>query len=180
MCFNPQDAANSFAAFNKFTAPAMRFALKAKTILPTEIHNSELAAVLDKDAGIDGLLIDADDWAHFYGSRIQFGHNYGTFTIRRSRPSCNRTEFEKLLHARRTQGAMPSYTIQTYVDADGQGATVAIAQTVKLLQYITKHFNQWRRTDDGETFYYIPVDAPEVAAQVYRVDADGHVVEIKK
>ena len=173
MCFNPKDAAKSLAAFNKFTAPAMRFALKA-----TETHDNELAAALDKDAGIDGLLIDADDWAHFYGSRIQFGHNYCTFTIRRSRPSCNRTEFEKLLHARRTQGAMPSYTIQTYVDADGQGATVAIAQTVKLLQYITKHFNQWRRTDDGETFYYIPFDA--VAAQVYRVDANGQVVEVKK
>lgn len=177
MCFNPKDAAKSLAAFNKFTAPAMRFALKAKTILPTETRDNELAASLDK-AGIDGLFFDADDWAHFYGSRIQFGHNYGTFTIRRSRPSCNRTEFEKLLHARRTQGAMPSYTIQTYVDADGQGATVAIAQTVKLLQYIIKHFNQWRRTDGGETFYYIPFDA--VAAQVYRVDANGHVVEVKK
>ena len=183
MCFKT-DAAKSLAAFNKFTATAIRFALKAKTILPTEpnaddgSYNSELAAALDKDAGIDGLLIDADDVPAFYSSRVQFGQNYRTLTIRRTRPKSKRTEFDKLLFAWRHNKPMPTFAIQTYVDADGQGATVAIAQPVALLQYIIGHPNQWRRTDDGETFYFCPFD--EVAAQVYRVDADGYVAEVKK
>lgn len=181
MCFKT-DAEKSLAAFNKFTVPAMRFALKAKTILPTEPrdgeYDSELAAALDMHAGIDGFIVDGENQLYAYASRIQFGQNYGTFTLRRSRPSCARTEFDKLVHARQVQAPMPTFHIQTYVDADGRNATVAIVETLELLRYVYKHRDQWRKTDGGETFYVAPF--ADVAAQVYRVDADGQVVEVKK
>lgn len=174
-----EDAARSRRAFERFVAPVLRQALNAKTILPTEPtdgnYDSDLAAALDMRAGIDGFIVDGENQLYAYASRIQFGQNYATFTIRRSRPSCARTEFEKLVHARQVQAPMPTFHIQTYVDADGQGATVAIVETLEILRYVYKHRDQWRKTEGGETFYYCSF--ADVAAQVYRVGADGQVVE---
>ena len=171
------DSQRSRRAFEKFVAPVLREALNAATILPTEPtadgYESDLAAELDRRAGIDGMFVDTNGWLLSYASRVQFGQNYGTFTIRRSRPTGSATEFEKLLHARQMQAPMPTFHIQCYVDADGQGATVAIVETLELLRYVYKHRDQWRRADGGETFYYCSFD--DVAAQIYRVDADGWV-----
>lgn len=174
-----EDSQRSRRAFERFVAPVLRQALNAKTILPTEPtasgYDSDLAAALDMRAGIDGFFVDGDNDIYAYASRVQFGQNYGTFTLRRSRPTGARTEFNKLVHARQVQAPMPTFHIQNYVDADGQNATVAIVETLELLRYVYKHRDQWRRADGGETFYVAPFD--DVAAQVYRVGADGQVVE---
>ena len=173
-----KDSQRSCRAFDKFTAPVLREALNARTILPTEptidgVYSNNLAAELDRRAGIDGMFVDTDGWLLSYASRVQFGQNYGTFTIRRSRPTGSATEFEKLLHARQMQAPMPTYHVQTFVDSDEQGATVAVVETLSLLRYVFKHRDQWRRTDSGETFYF--ASFADVAAQIYRVDADGWV-----
>lgn len=172
MCFN-QDAERSCCAFDKYVTPVLRYALNAAKILPTERHNSELAAILDRDAGIDGIIINADDWTFGYSSRIQFGTNYESFSIRRSRPSGAKTEYDKLLNPLQTK---PSYHVQTFVLKDEQ-AVIGVVETVELVRYISEHLNQWRKTSDGETFYYVPFD--EVAAKVYCVVA-GQVFEKKK
>ena len=173
------DMTRSRRAFEKFVAPVLREALNAATILPTEPtadgYENDLAAELDRRAGIDGMFVDTNGWLLSYASRVQFGQNYGTFTIRRSRPTGSATEFEKLVHARQVQAPMPTFHIQCY--ADGQGATVAIVETLELLRYVYKHRDQWRRADGGETFYVAPF--ADVAAQVYRVDADGWVERSK-
>ena len=174
-----EDSQRSRRAFERFVAPVLRQALNAKTILPTEPtasgYDSDLAAALDMRAGIDGFIDDGENQLYAYASRIQFGQNYATFTIRRSRPTGARTEFNKLVHARQVQAMMPTFHVQTFVDADGQNATVAIVETLELLRYVYKHRDQWRKTDGGETFYVAPFD--DVAAQVYRVGANGLVIE---
>lgn len=171
MCFN-QDAERSCCAFDKYVTPVLRYALNAVKILPTERHKNELEAELDRNAGIDGLIVNSDGWTFGYSSRVQFGTNYGAFSVRRSRPSGVKTEFDKLCNPLQTK---PTYHIQTFVV--NEQAVIGVVETVELVQYISKHPNQWRKTSDGETFYYVPFD--EVAAKVYCVVA-GQVFEKKK
>ena len=166
------DAEQSLRAFNKFTRPAV-LALKVKYILSTERQDSELATLLDMKAGVDGVLLTDDGQIFNYASRIQFGVNYGAFSIRRSRPTGTPTEYKKLLRAQKTGAAMPFVHIQTFVAEDEQSAVVAIALTSNLLQYVDKHQDKWRKTSDGETFYYIPFE--DVAAQIYYVNSNGNV-----
>lgn len=156
MSFSEHDAAKSLQSFEKFTAPALRHALNAKKILSTERHNNALEKALDTLAGIDGFIVDVDDWIFSFSSRVQFGHNYETFTIRRSRTNEKLTEHDKLSRARRTHAPMPTFTVQTFVDTDEKAAVVAIVETVALLKYVDKHPDQWRTAPTGETFYYCP------------------------
>lgn len=174
VCYTKQDAEKSLSGFEKFTAPALKFALNAKIILPTERHDSDLATALDQCAGIDGIIVNAAHWAFSYSSRVQFGKNFETFTIRRSRPSGATTEADKLFHAWRIQAPMPTYHVQTFISENEQSAVVAVAPTVDLLKFVGKHSDQWRATRDGETFYFIPFNDLE-NVKIYHVDATGHV-----
>lgn len=187
MCFNPLDAAKSLRGFERFVKPVLHHAVGARMILPTEKHNKTLDAALDQYAAIDGVFIDANGWMFSYSSRVQFVKCYETITIRDSRPSGARTEWHKILYAwqawqarAKVQPMTPVYVIQAYVDPNEQGATVAIAETFEIVPYILNHPAQHRRTGNGgETFYYC-FWRELATAQVYRVDADGQVVEVKK
>ena len=176
MCFNLADAEKSLRGFEKFTAPAIKFAFGAKTIVPTERHETELEILLDRQ-GIDGLIVTVDGWTFSYASRVQFGKNYGAFTIRRSRPSGVATEYDKLKNPLQMK---PTYHVQTFIDNDSaanSAATVAVVPTLELMKYVNEHQDQWRKTRDGETFYFVPFN--DVAAKIYRIDSDGHVFEKK-
>lgn len=174
--YNPADAQKSIRAFEKFTAPTLRHALGAVVVKTMERHESQYEKDMDF-ACIDGVIVDTDGWTIRYASRVQFGTNYETFTVRRTRPSGENTEYAKLCKAWRLQKPMPRYHVHTYVNKGEQFATVAITETFELLRYIKNHQNQWRTAPTGETFYYIPF--AEVAAQVYRVSASGHIEKKK-
>ena len=173
MCFNFDDAEKSLRGFEKFTTPAMKFAFGAKAIVPTERHETELETLLDRHAGIDGFIVTVDGWTFSYASRVQFGKNYGAFTIRRSRPSGATTEYDKLKNPLQMK---PSVHVQTFIDNDS--AIVAIVPTIELLKFISEHQDQWRKTRDGETFYFVPFN--DVAAKIYLVDSGGQVTDVKK
>lgn len=170
MSFNPADAERSIRGFERFAAPALRRDLNAVIIKSAERHKSKREKDLDFKCSVDGVIVDVDGWQYFYASRVQFGKNYGTFSIRRTRPSGEPTEYCKLSKARRIQKPMPRYHVQTFVARDEQSAIVGIAETVDLLMYIDKHQNQWRTAPSGETFFYVPFNA--IDCNVYRV-ADG-------
>lgn len=172
MCFMI-DAEKSLRGFKEFSVPAIKIALRAKAIVPTERHENELETTLDRYAGIDGLIVTVDDWTFGYASRVQFGKNYGAFSIRRSRPSGTPTEYDKLTNPLQMK---PTYHVQTFIDDENHSAIVAIVPTIELIKYISKHQDQWRTTRDGETFYFVPFD--DVAAKVYCV-VGGQVFEKK-
>lgn len=172
MCFKT-DAEQSFRNFHKFAAPALQALFDTKRIFSTERHDSELATFFDF-AGVDAIVVTEDGEIYLCSSRVQFGVNYSAFSIRRSRPNGSKTEFDKL---QKTLPVKPTLHIQTFVDADEKSAVVGIAETAELLRYIKNHQNQWRTAPIGETFYYIPF--AEVAAQVYRVSASGHIEKKK-
>lgn len=171
-----QDAARSIRAFQKFVAPAlMRFG--ARKILPTEYHQDGLARTLDLIAGVDGLIVDRDNLVFGYASRVQFGSkNYKSFTIRRSRPSGEPTELDKLI-ANAGMAIQPYYHIQAFVDETEQRAVVGIGETWQTVEFIGRHPEKWRTTSTGETFYIVPWSEVD-DVRVFVVE-DGRVVEKK-
>ncbi|MBQ3451793.1 MAG: hypothetical protein IJG32_05985 [Selenomonadaceae bacterium] len=172
MCFK-QDQEKSLRGFEKFIVPVLKTAFGAEAVYSTERHNNNFETQLDCDFGIDALIV-VDGTIYPVASRVQNGTNYESFSVRRSRPSGATTEFDKLSQAWRIQAPMPTYTVQGFIDKDGQIAVVGIAETIELLKYIGKHRDQWRPTKDGETFYYIPFAELE-NVKIYRVDENGYV-----
>ena len=174
MCYK-QDADKSIRGFEKFVKPVLKARFGTSKIFSTERHDSELATLLDQNAGIDGFLVDDNGWTIPFASRVQFGTNYVSFSIRRSRPSGATTEYDKLNNPRQIK---PSYHVQTFVKPDEKSAAVAIVETTDLLRYIYKHPDQWRPNKDGETFFYIPWSKLE-NARLYSVQADGQIVDLE-
>ena len=175
--YNPADAQKSIRDFEKFTAPTLRHALDAVIVKSMERHESQREKDLDF-ACIDGVIVTADGWQYFYASRVQY-KNYSAFSVRRTRPSGEPTEYFKLCEAWRLQKPMPRYHVHSYINADKQSAVVGIAETVDLLRYISKHQNQWRKTSDGETFFYIPFAEIE-NVKIFSVDATGNIKKISR
>lgn len=176
MSFSSADAQKSIRGFEKFTAPTLRHALEAELVKSFERHENQREKDLDF-ACIDGVIVTVDGWTIPFASRVQF-KNYSAFSIRRTRPSGEPTEYFKLCEARRLQKPMPRFHVHSYIDENAKSAVVGIVETVDLLRYISNHKNQWRITSDGETFFYIPF--AEIDCRIYHVDAKGHVVEIAK
>ena len=175
MCFK-SDAERSIRAFDKFTRHALnRHFGGNKLIRSFEGSQDPVERELDLKHSIDGVIVTADDWAHYFASRVQFGKYYGTFTVRGYRPTGTPTEIHKL---RREEGAKPEFHVQTYVDGDGRGAVVGIAETVEIYQYIDRHKPAMRFNHrDGVGFYAVPFS--ELAtAKIYYVDACGNVTDV--
>jgi len=177
MCFKT-DSEKSRRAFDKFTRHALnRHFVGNKLIRSFEGSQDPVERELDLKHSIDGVIVTADDWAHYFASRVQFGKYYGTFTIRGYRPSGTATEIHKLC---RVDEPKPDYHVQTYVDSDGRGAVVGICETAELMQYIDRHKPAKRRNgQDGVGFYAVPFS--ELAtAKIYYVDACGNVTDVTK
>lgn len=102
-------------AFFELVAPPLLNLVGGGTIIPVEGMKGELEQRLDRDAGIDAILF-APRGVYGIASRVQFGENYQSFTIRKERESGCRTEWEKLLAAITTNALMPTLTVQAYVD----------------------------------------------------------------
>ena len=167
-----QDAIKALLAFDSFVAPALKKILGAKRIFSTELHNNGLEKFLDQETGIDALIVSDDGTTYPAACRIQFGKCYESFTLRRSRPKGTTTEFDKLNRAKKMGGLMPTYHVQAFIENDT--AIIAVAETVDLLKYIDGHKDQWRKTSEGETFYYIPWRKLD-KVKVYIADKKGHI-----
>lgn len=163
-------ATKSTNTFDRFVAPALQAAFGAKVIHSTERHENELATILDY-SGIDGVLVDEHGWTLSFSSRVQFGKNYESFSIRRSRPNGTPTEWQKL---RNPLSMKSSFHIHSFIDANAKSAIVGIVQTADLIRYIRQNPHQWRTAPSGETFFVVPFD--DVSAKVYCVVA-GHVTK---
>ena len=175
MCFE-KDAEKSRRAFDKFTRHALNRHFDGnKLIRSFEGSQDPVERELDIKHGCDGGIVDRDNWAHYFASRVQFGKYYGTFTVRGYRPTGTATEIHKL---RREEGAKPEFHVQTYVDSDGQGAVVGIVETIELVQYIDRHKPEMKfARDGGQGFYPVPF-ADLAGIRVYYVDACGNVTDV--
>lgn len=176
MCFE-KDAEKSRRAFDKFTRYALNRHFDGnKLIRSFEGSQDPVERELDIKHSIDGVIVDRDNWAHYFASRALTAQGFLTFTVRGDRPTGTATEIHKI---RRVGEPKPEYHVQTYVDSDGQGAIVGIVETIELVQYIDRHKPAKRRNgQDGVGFYAVDFVEPELAtAKVYYVGASGNVTD---
>ena len=156
------DLSDSNRAFEQVVYPAIRRHIGGGKLISVEcILDSNLAMLLDRCAGIDYLQITADGYIRGLSSRIQFGRDYRTFTIRARRSTAHRTEYEKMQYvaAHRGRGFMFSgLTIQSYVSSRGNGHLLssAMAYTEDIYRFIETHELTVRQAPDGNKFYCLP------------------------
>lgn len=175
MCYK-DDAEKSCVGFEQFSRHAMQhFFGNGAQIHSFENHANEAEKAFDC-AGIDGFII-RDGMVYFFASRVQFGRNYQSFSIRGYRPTGAKTEFTKLQQAIEKCEPMPTYHVQCFVAADEQAATVAVARTIDLVQYVENHNAEKRRTSTGEEFFVVPFSAIE-RIRIYRVGVGGYVEDV--
>lgn len=125
-------------------------------LIPVEaVTESEMAKKLDMYSGIDAWYIQEDSGIRGIGSRVQWGDDYRTFTIRKEKFNRVRTEFEKLCNAIDNDWLYPYWFTQAYLtDRNGRLLSVATAKTEDIIKYIKEIDCPVRPTDDA-WFYYI-------------------------
>lgn len=121
----------------------------------------ELARLLDMQAGIDGWQVHHDGMRGI-AARIQSEKEWRTFTIRASRDSGAKTEYEKRVTAIYGPDAWmyPAITLQAYriVNNEGLVFSVGAAKTVDVFDFIKRGLHGHNRTNNA-TFFIVPWDA---------------------
>ena len=169
-----EDAAFSVAGFKKFSVHAIKAHFGDDALIHSyEDSNNPVDRELDLKFGIDGVIVDGDDWSHNYASRVCRAQGYPTFTVRAERLSGTKTELAKL---RQVDTPKPEYHIQAYVDE--HGAIVGIAERVEILRAIAHgKATTTRNRNDGTEFKAVKFVDVE-GCRIYRVDISGNVVDV--
>lgn len=158
------DMKNSSTAFVTLVWPLINSWVGGGELLQMEnVTDSNFAKMLDMKAGIDGWHIHSDGMRGI-ASRIQKGWKaWNTFTIRMSRDSGAKTEYEKRETAIETgKYIYPHLTVQAYVEAwEGPVLSIGMALTCDIIIFIQKGFHTLRRTTNAE-FAVCPWDVMEI------------------
>jgi len=161
------DLKDSSAAFLRVVWPAIKDMglIGGGKIIPTEsITNDAMTDMLDKYSGIDAWHLSNDRQMRGVASRVQWGKDWRTFTVRYSRDSGAKTEYEK----RKTDiesnaGWMyPHLTVHAFISGNKSGEgdlmSVAVIKTKDLIEACTNVVNNnhylpsggFRRTGNAE------------------------------
>ena len=123
-----------------------------------EGRDNEVCQVLDMSCGVDYLLVSGGcDMIYGAASRVQYGKNYRTFTVRKSRESGAITEYEKKALAIRNRAICPKYSIHAYV-SDEEVLGLAITKTEDLIDFIGRDLADVRQTNTdkiGQAEFYV-------------------------
>lgn len=122
------------------------------------VSKNNFADELDVLAGIDAWQIVANRRGmRGIASRIQWGTDYQSFTVRHTKSNGAETEYAKRIYAinNPSEGLVyPHLTVQAFLDSrGGQLLSVAAIPTLALFQQIEKLF-EWDRLKDGSDSRY--------------------------
>lgn len=180
-----RDLSKSANDFLRVVWPRVEPLLAGGRLVPVETNaTTNLVRDFDTLAGIDAWhMHDAVGAMRSIASRVQWGRNWRTFTIRVSRPTGGKTEFAKRLFAldNPDQGWLfPVLTIQAYVaEPAGQGRLLgaAIVRTRELFEFARQHPRTHRHAGNGgEGFlHYRWAELRQAGIQVGEVE-DNQVV----
>ena len=119
---------------------------------------------LDSIAGIDAYQYTRY-WMRGIASRIQYGVDFKTFTIRTRRPTENKTELEKRLFSLQHKEAglfYPYWTVQAFIDkTEATLLSVGVAKTEELYTYVNvseingRLFKRIKAGSGGQEFLYV-------------------------
>lgn len=117
-------------------------------IYSAETSDNEVLRKVDVLSGVD-LIVERK--GHLFGvaSRVQFGINYQTFTIRKQRQSGTKTELEKRIEAIKLGAIYPKWTLQMYCDEGNDVLGLAVCLTSDLYDYVNNGgFTTTRHSDN--------------------------------
>lgn len=145
------DLSASMDVFNRLVWPCLKEMCHGGDYIPVEGSPDEIAQILDKQIGIDGMLKKGSGF-YGVGSRIQIDSGvWNTFTIRCERESGHITELEKLRRAINNDSLRPQLTLQAYVERDAL-KSLAVAKTVDIVRYIDAQKCDERMSHDKKGF----------------------------
>ena len=157
------DDAKKANYYNHTLAPYMQslFRMPCK-IYVTEDSDDEVLKKLDQLSGIDAFQ-EVDGQMRGVALRVQYGNNWGTFTIRYSRASGQTTEFYKRVKALRENDGFlsPYFTAQVYINEETMGVIGgAFCKTEDLYDYILQNLEflrekQCRICPEGNKFLWV-------------------------
>jgi len=149
------DLTRSNAAFLSLVWPVIAEKCGGGSIKPVELMDDEISKDLDVLCGIDIWQTVSGSGCRGIASRVQFGDkNWRTFTIRKSRDSGARTEYEKRREAILSGGKyiFPYLTCQAYVSNCGNLIGCGLAKTASIINAIEEGRAYVNRTDNASFF----------------------------
>lgn len=148
----------SSALFANLVWPLLRDRIGGGELLQMENRpDHDLAQVLDTKAGIDAFQVRGD-LMRGIACRCQVGTDYRTFTIRKSRHSGTRTEYDKRLEAISSPGCclFPALTIQAYAKTEtGPILSAGAAYTKDVFSFIQEG-KAGTKPVNNATFWVVP------------------------
>lgn len=91
-----RDLKQSYNVVKEKIKPVVEKLLEGWELMAVESRKDEVSLMLDMSCGIDYLLYsEKSSLVLGVSSRVQYGENYQTFTVRKSRESGALTEYEK-------------------------------------------------------------------------------------
>ena len=144
----------SAAAFNTMIWPVVRSLLGGGNLLQMEGRpDLELAKKLDMLAGIDGWHIHHNG-IRGIASRVQIGKPWNTFTVRMSKLSGAKTEFEKRKQALdypQRGWIYPAITVQGYIETEtGPLLSCGVCLTADLIRFIERGLSSGNGVSDAK------------------------------
>lgn len=126
--------------------PILKTLLSDWDIVQVEGEDNAACKILDQSCGIDYLLTSPKSSLILgIASRVQYGKNYRTFTVRKSRESGVLTEYQKRQQAISLGAIYPKYTMQAYVQGEEIDG-LAIVRTADLIEFINRGYAEEKST----------------------------------
>ena len=109
-------------------------------LIPVEaVTESEMAKSLDQKSGIDAWYIENENGIRGISSRIQWGKDWKTFTVRMKTIYGGRTEYEKLTNAIENEWLYPYWFCQAYLTMNKRLLNVGLCKTTDLIEYMQEN-----------------------------------------
>jgi hypothetical protein len=86
--------------------------------LQTEGIEHEVAKALDVYASVDALWCAKSSVVYCVSLRVQYGTCYNTFTVRKTRTTGSKTEYEKISDAIKNDTTYPHLSLQAYIKSN--------------------------------------------------------------
>ena len=163
-----KDLSDSAYDFLRLVYPKLKeLNFLAGEVVPTEtVTSDQMVEAFDQLAGIDAWIIKDNIGITGLASRIQWYEPerhpffpFNSFTIRKSRYTGAKTEYEKRTAAINSKGEFlfPYLTCQAYIveRRTGDLISMAIARTVDIFQMIIRNRYEQRKNRDGNYFYAV-------------------------
>jgi hypothetical protein len=137
-------------------------------IISIEQQENEILLLFDRYSGIDYIRKN-NIGLQGIASRVQFGKNWDTFTIRAQRHSGAKTEYQKRLEQIENGYFYPYFTMQAYFDnrQNMNLLSICIIKTIDLYYEIENNPNVSKQQSDN-IFYFIKwSDLPNNKIKLY-------------